>query len=304
MRAVLVPFLAVVLGACGSPQLAESPPPPAPEEQEAAVAPPAPDAPSPPLATEASQAVATREPLALVFVHGWSNDARIWAEVAPLLADEARVLAVDLPGHGPSPAAADGDYSLDAMAQAVANAMDARGISRAILIGHGNGALVVRQFYRRWAERVAGLVIVDGSLSAFPGMNAYVEGVAGRLRGAEHDAQIEEIFDGLPLGGLSEFHREMLHAMLRDTPAAVQVASLRATLAPSVYAGDRIGAPVLLVMANAPFWGEEYRAYVKTLCPDLEAEWWSGVSHWIMLDRPREFADVLAAWAAQIAARD
>lgn len=297
MRARLAACLVAALAGCAGPQ--EAVPPVEPSGDAAEAAAPAVQAPAVQAAEPTTQPAAAApgpaaHPLCFVLIHGWSNDGRVWTELAPLLADGAQWIALDLPGHGPAAAPSDGDYSLDAQALAVAQAMDARGISRAVLVGHGNGVLVARQFYRRWAERVRGLVFVDGSLTSFPGRAEYVADLARRLEGEERAAALEESFLGIPLAGLSEFHRALVWDMLERTSGATQAATLRATLAPGVHDEDPIAAPVLIVMANAPFWGEEYRAFVQALCPDLRAEWWSGVSHWLMLERPREFAALLA----------
>src|SRR5205807_3066826 len=39
---------------------------------------------------------------ALLFVHGWACDETVWADQAPALAENIRVLTIDLPGHGQS----------------------------------------------------------------------------------------------------------------------------------------------------------------------------------------------------------
>ena len=55
---------------------------------------------------------------ALVFVHGWSGNQDFWREQVPAVADKAKVLLIDLPGHGKSdkPHTA---YSMDFFAEAV-----------------------------------------------------------------------------------------------------------------------------------------------------------------------------------------
>src|ERR1700751_1539750 len=39
---------------------------------------------------------------ALFFVHGWAGDETVWSEQAPALAEQIRVITIDLPGHGQS----------------------------------------------------------------------------------------------------------------------------------------------------------------------------------------------------------
>ena len=38
----------------------------------------------------------------MVFVHGWACDASFWQEQVPAFADKARIILIDLPGHGQS----------------------------------------------------------------------------------------------------------------------------------------------------------------------------------------------------------
>ena len=61
----------------------------------------------------------------LVFIHGSGMSARYWSDQTRALADTARVLAVDLPGHGDSD---------DAPAPSLAHYADACG--RNELLGH------------------------------------------------------------------------------------------------------------------------------------------------------------------------
>ena len=52
----------------------------------------------------------------LVLLHGGWGNARHWDTAARALADQFRVLALDLRGHGESEHAPDGDYCLEVVA--------------------------------------------------------------------------------------------------------------------------------------------------------------------------------------------
>jgi pimeloyl-[acyl-carrier protein] methyl ester esterase len=56
---------------------------------------------------------------ALVLLHGWGLHSAVWASLRPSLLERFRVTAIDLPGHGLSPAPA-GPFGLDEVAAAVA----------------------------------------------------------------------------------------------------------------------------------------------------------------------------------------
>lgn len=95
----------------------------------------------------------------LVLVHGYPHNRSLWAEQSQALADAARVLAVDLRGHGESDAP-DGPYSMDVFADDCARLLDVIGIHQPVVFGGlSMGGYVTFAFWRRYPERVAGLIL-------------------------------------------------------------------------------------------------------------------------------------------------
>src|SRR5206468_1065056 len=76
----------------------------------------------------------------LLFIHGSGMSARYWSDQLRALADTARVLAVDLPGHGESDDAP--TPSLARYADVTAGVIDAVGARPAIAVGHSLGGAV------------------------------------------------------------------------------------------------------------------------------------------------------------------
>lgn len=103
----------------------------------------------------------SREGTPLVLLHGFSNEAHVWDDVAPVLAPYYRTLAFDLRGHGDSDHDPERRYEYDAHVADLEEASAALGIERMVLIGHSFGGRVAMLFAGRHPERVAGLVIVD-----------------------------------------------------------------------------------------------------------------------------------------------
>lgn len=103
----------------------------------------------------------------LMLVHGVGSTSDGWEPAAELLAATgARVIAVDLPGHGRS-AKGQGDYSLGAMASTLRDLLDVLEIPRAVIVGHSLGGGIALQFTYQFPERCAGLVLVaSGGLGA------------------------------------------------------------------------------------------------------------------------------------------
>src|SRR2546423_13763176 len=89
-----------------------------------------------------------------------ASSSTTWNSVAPLLAEQATVVAPDLPGHGGSTNPG-GDYSLGAHASWVRDLMIALDIPRATLVGHSLGGGVAMQAAYQFPERCERLVLVS-----------------------------------------------------------------------------------------------------------------------------------------------
>ena len=95
----------------------------------------------------------------VLFVHGYPLNRQMWLPQVQALADVARVLAPDLRGHGESQATL-GTYSMDLLADDLALFLDALGIGQpVVLCGLSMGGYVAMAFYRRYAARLAGLIL-------------------------------------------------------------------------------------------------------------------------------------------------
>ena len=96
---------------------------------------------------------------ALVLLHGVLGSHRTWAGLVAELAQDHKVVAPDLFGHGES-AKPVGDYSLGAYAGALRDLLDELGVGRGTLVGHSFGGGIAMQFGYLFPDRVDGLVLV------------------------------------------------------------------------------------------------------------------------------------------------
>ena len=97
----------------------------------------------------------------LLMLHGFSNDAHVWEELATALAPHYRTLALDLRGHGDSDRDPEGRYDHLSMVRDVEAVCEALGVKRLVLIGHSLGGRVAMRFAGQNPEMLAGLIIVD-----------------------------------------------------------------------------------------------------------------------------------------------
>ncbi|WP_328606391.1 alpha/beta hydrolase [Amycolatopsis sp. NBC_00345] len=119
----------------------------------------------------------------VLLVHGFSGSLRSYDRLVPLLAEDYRVVRVDLRGHGST----GGHTGLDALSQAsaVANVLEVLGCSAVTAVGHSFGADVVLALAERTGlvERV---VVIgqapDYSYATFPPGHGLLPLVGGPLR--------------------------------------------------------------------------------------------------------------------------
>ncbi len=94
-----------------------------------------------------------------VFVHGAQHDHSVWGLQSRYFAHHGlNVLAVDLPGHCRSEGPA--KTTVEALADWLADALDAAGAPRALVIGHSMGSLVALDFAARHPARALGAALV------------------------------------------------------------------------------------------------------------------------------------------------
>jgi pimeloyl-ACP methyl ester carboxylesterase len=103
----------------------------------------------------------------VVLLHGFPGGAADWDGVAARLAATRRVLVPDLLGFGdgPRPARFE-ELWADAQAEALLEALDERGLTRAALVGHDFGGPVALAALRRAPERATHLVLASTNVFA------------------------------------------------------------------------------------------------------------------------------------------
>ena len=95
---------------------------------------------------------------ALVLVHGAGGSADLWHPQLDALGAVARVIAPDLPGHGPH--GGRGAQSIAAYAEWLERFLDLVGDEPVVLAGHSMGGAIAQAVALARPERLAGLILV------------------------------------------------------------------------------------------------------------------------------------------------
>lgn len=102
--------------------------------------------------------------MTVVLVHGWAMHSGIWRDFAKRLAENFRVICVDLPGHGRSGTVQ--PYNLQKISEALLKAVPE---GPCCWLGWSLGASVVLDLAHRFPDRVDSLILLAGNPSFVAG---------------------------------------------------------------------------------------------------------------------------------------
>jgi len=231
---------------------------------------------------------------AIVLIHGWGCNLNHWKEQIPDFSKRARVLAIDLPGHGKSDKPEQA-YTMDLFAMAIDAVMTDAKVEKAVLIGHSMGTPVVRQFYRKYPNKTLAIVIVDGSLRPF-GDKATRDNFIAAFKSPNYKQAGSQMFAAMSGPNLSDENKEQVKASFLSTPQPVLVSAMESMNDDSLYGPDKINVPVMAILARSPYWTADTEQFFQSIAPGIEVHWFEGVGHFLMMEKPKEFDETVLAF--------
>jgi non-heme chloroperoxidase len=242
----------------------------------------------------------------ILFIHGWSQNHLCWArQYESALADEFRLVAYDLRGHGMSEAPLEPEHYTDGKlwADDVAAIFDELALEECVLVGWSYGSFVICDFVRVYGQdRIAAINFVEG-------VAKLGEGAFGTLIGPGFlDHFVDATADDLPtnIQAMRSFVRACLVKTVSDDDLesivcwnVVVPAAVRANLVGRELDDDDVLSALevqLLVTQGRsdsvvlPAMAE----HIVATCPTAEASWYDGVGHVPHLEEPERFNRELA----------
>lgn len=233
---------------------------------------------------------------AVVFVHGLGGRLELWTPIVSALGPGLHAIAVDLPGHGGSDAAVDGDYSIPAVAAALGAVAEGLSLRRMVLVAHSLGGSVALEYAARHPERVLGVLLVDpnGDQSQAPEKDrlAFLEVLRG-----DPAREFPWYFRQILHGAREEVAERVLES-LEATGDEVLLAYMEKVVDHSPLAALKsYGGPVVSVVSEL----NRLPQALHRLHPELPVRRLYGASHWLMMDRPEEVLEILWDFLDEIA---
>jgi pimeloyl-ACP methyl ester carboxylesterase len=99
----------------------------------------------------------------VVLVHGLGGQWQNWLQNIPRLAQERRVVALDLPGFGLTPEPVDGEISIPGYGRCVDSFCDKLDLGEVALVGNSMGGYVTAEVAIQFPERVSRLTLVSAA---------------------------------------------------------------------------------------------------------------------------------------------
>lgn len=181
---------------------------------------------------------------AVVLLHGFGEDSRIWDGQVAFLQEHCRLIVPDIPGSGNSAllqlsnlaSSGQRDYvSIDDYADTVYAILQAEKIDRCLMLGHSMGGYITLAFAEKYPERLAGLGLVHstafadseekkqmrakaieaiGRYGAEPFLKNTIPNLFGRSFKEKHPEQVNQLIHaaaGFSTEALQQYYQAMIH---------------------------------------------------------------------------------------------
>lgn len=182
----------------------------------------------------------------LVFVHGLACAHEDWRYQVDYFAPSHRVISLDQRGHGRSVGHTSG-FDIVRFGADVAALITHLNLPPALLVGHSMGCRVILECARTAPERVAGMVLIDGSRLAMPSADFARRVTRRAMRDSGYDAFFEGLFMQMFTAASDPETRRAIVARARQLPQAVGL-----ELTPQMFAWDAEFAEQALGSAMMP----------------------------------------------------
>ncbi|MBT2638004.1 alpha/beta hydrolase [Bacillus sp. ISL-39] len=240
----------------------------------------------------------------ILLIHGFAGSKHYWDKIIPQVANEYRVIALDLPGHGES-GMSKNNYSIEDMAGTIKELLDQIGLDKVTMFGHSLGGYITLAFAEIYPQYLNGYSLVHSTANPDSddakeareanakkiqeeGAEPFIEGLSRKLfspeNTVENSTEIEEtvkigmntIAEGLVSALIAMKNRPDRNHVLEDTEL-----------------------PVLLVAGEMDQIIPAEKTFTVTK-PNIEKQIIEGAGHMSMYEQPEELVKVMKDFLSKI----
>lgn len=245
----------------------------------------------------------------ILLIHGWSQSHLCWSkQYESALRNEARIVVLDLRGHGMSDAPLEADQYTDGdkWADDIAAVIDELALDKPILVGWSYGGYIISDYVRRKGQdKVAGLNFVAGAVVLGPKAfgtllgPGFLENAPGACQSdlPTNIAAMRRFLRACIAGPISqeEFEQILAFNMVVRPDVRAALAQRELDFAPIL---EQIRVPVLVTHGRSDVVVLPAMAdYILEHCRNADASWFDGVGHAPFLEDPARFNAELMRFA-------
>ena len=250
----------------------------------------------------------------VLLIHGTGASGHTWRDLLWPLTANAKVLSVDLPGHGFSSLAARGGMSLPGMASSLHTLTQVLGVKVDVFIGHSAGAAIAAQMVVAQQLSPQALVGINPAWLPLPGLAGLLFPPAAKLlaltslvpqwfaKQASSPGMLDKLLEGT--GSKLDARGQSLYAQLVASPAHAQGALNM------MAAWDLSSGPSMLRQLHCPVHilvGENDRTVppaqaqqALTLLSDGHVQRWAGYGHLVHEEVPLQMVAFIKEVASSL----
>lgn len=235
----------------------------------------------------------------LLFIHGWCIDGTYWNEQLHYFSEQYRCIALDLPGFGKSTAERT-DWTLESYGEDVSGLIDHLKLQNVILIGHSMSGEVALEVALKNKPSVVGMVGIDNfnnidvvySEEEIAEMTAFFEMLKKDFQNMAPAYAENTLF----IAGSDSTAKTRVKADFARANPAVAISSLNNLIQYGMQESAKLGQlNYKLYLLNSADLGPTHLQGLEKNCKrSFEVSYIQGTGHYPMIERPREFNELLA----------
>jgi len=244
---------------------------------------------------------------AVILIHGMFGSLSNLGNLAKVLAQNYRVISVDLRNHGDSPH--DDKMDLVLMAADIVSLIKELQLNSAILIGHSLGGKVAMQVALSRPELVEQLVVADiapvdypqaNNAPALDALNA-VAGMQVASRSEADEVMSQHIADQMTRGFLLKNLVRQANGYFALKLNMVSISTNYGTSLVAAPAGLPFAGPTLFIKGEtSAYIQEKHRPVINSLFPNAQLRVIADVGHWLHAEKPDTFNSLVSRFISAL----
>jgi pimeloyl-ACP methyl ester carboxylesterase len=230
----------------------------------------------------------------LVFVHGWCGDRSFFAPQFNHFSATHRVVTVDLPGHGESPAPI--ECTIEAMATEVSLVAGQLSLEPSVLFGHSIGAMVALAVTQQAPDLVRAVVMTDPPPLSKEVWKGFAAELIPSFEGPDGQAGRRKFVEQMFLPTDDAERRAWITRTMCAVPNAVAIPMVKAMAAfDSLEVLKRCDVPILVISSAVP---TNSSSFLLDANPAITIGQTVGAGHFHQLEVPEQVNPMIERFLA------